>query len=66
MPSSRSTTPEANLYADPAGDIVTVHNVAKAFGPHQVLKGVSLSVTKGTAVALIGPSGSGSRRCFAA
>lgn len=45
-------TPESDL-------IVDVINVTKSFGTHQVLKGVSLSVKKGTAVALIGPSGSG-------
>jgi polar amino acid transport system ATP-binding protein len=43
----------------PTEDIVTVRHLSKAFGTHQVLKGVSLSVKKGTAVALIGPSGSG-------
>lgn len=39
--------------------IVRVDNVKKAFGDNQVLKGVSISVRKGEAVALIGPSGSG-------
>lgn len=39
--------------------IVTVNNVTKAFGANQVLKGVSMTVRKGEAVALIGPSGSG-------
>ena len=39
--------------------IVRVDRVTKAFGTIQVLKGVSMSVRKGEAVALIGPSGSG-------
>lgn len=39
--------------------IVRVDNVTKAFGANQVLKGVSMTVRKGEAVALIGPSGSG-------
>lgn len=47
------------LNGEPAGDIVTVRNVVKSFGAVQVLKGVSMSVKKGSAVALIGPSGSG-------
>ncbi|SIT44078.1 putative transporter subunit: ATP-binding component of ABC superfamily transporter [Paraburkholderia piptadeniae] len=39
--------------------IVSVRDVKKSFGAHQVLRGVSLEVEKGTAAALIGPSGSG-------
>lgn len=39
--------------------IVQVDNVTKAFGDNQVLRGVSMTVRKGEAVALIGPSGSG-------
>lgn len=39
--------------------IVEVSNVTKAFGDNQVLRGVSMTVNKGEAVALIGPSGSG-------
>ena len=60
MSTPRPTATQANgLNADLAGDIVDVRNVTKSFGAHQVLKGVSMSVKKGTAVALIGPSGSG-------
>ncbi|WP_276314370.1 amino acid ABC transporter ATP-binding protein [Paraburkholderia phosphatilytica] len=36
-----------------------MRDVKKAFGTHQVLRGVSLDVKQGTAAALIGPSGSG-------
>jgi len=39
--------------------IVQVENVSKAFGANPVLRGVSMTVNKGEAVALIGPSGSG-------
>jgi polar amino acid transport system permease protein len=34
-------------------------NIHKAYGPHQVLKGVNLSVGKGEVISIIGPSGSG-------
>ncbi|MDT0354734.1 amino acid ABC transporter permease/ATP-binding protein [Herbaspirillum huttiense F1] len=34
-------------------------NIHKAYGPHQVLKGVNLSVRKGEVISIIGPSGSG-------
>jgi cystine transport system ATP-binding protein len=40
-------------------DRVVAEGVHKAFGDNEVLKGVSFSVTRGTATAIIGPSGSG-------
>ena len=39
--------------------ILVASNIQKAFGANQVLKGVSLSVTRGEVVSLIGASGSG-------
>jgi polar amino acid transport system ATP-binding protein len=39
--------------------MIEVSDLWKAFGPLQVLKGISLTVPRGSAVALIGPSGSG-------
>ena len=39
--------------------IVELRDIHKAFGKTQVLRGISLSVPKGKAVAIIGPSGSG-------
>ena len=39
--------------------IISIKNVSKAFGNHQVLKDVSFNVEKGEVVCLIGPSGSG-------
>ncbi len=39
--------------------ILTIDHAAKSFGENQVLKDISLSVSKGDVLALIGPSGSG-------
>lgn len=39
--------------------IISINNVSKSFGRNDVLRGVSMHVRKGEAVALIGPSGSG-------
>jgi polar amino acid transport system ATP-binding protein len=41
------------------GAALAAEDLHKAFGDHQVLKGASLSVSKGEVVALIGASGSG-------
>ncbi len=39
--------------------MITVNNVFKNFGQHEVLKGVSCNIQKGEKVVIIGPSGSG-------
>jgi phospholipid/cholesterol/gamma-HCH transport system ATP-binding protein len=39
--------------------VISMHDVAKAFGSNHVLRGVSLEVERGTTVALLGASGSG-------
>ncbi len=39
--------------------MIEVHDVKKSFGGHQVLKGVTFSVAKGEALAIIGVSGGG-------
>jgi polar amino acid transport system ATP-binding protein len=39
--------------------MISVANVSKRFGSHEILKGVTFSVSKGEVVCLIGPSGSG-------
>lgn len=39
--------------------MISVNNIYKYFGKHQVLKGVSCNIKKGEIVSIIGPSGSG-------
>ena len=41
------------------GQILTISHAAKAFGGNEVLKDISLGVSKGDVLAIIGPSGSG-------
>ena len=43
----------------PAGAMIEIVDLWKAFGSLQVLKGVSLRVERGSVIAIIGPSGSG-------
>ncbi|WP_136439308.1 amino acid ABC transporter ATP-binding protein [Pacificoceanicola onchidii] len=43
----------------PDQPIVSIHNVKKAFGSLEVLKGVSMDIMKGEVICIIGPSGSG-------
>ena len=38
---------------------LSMHNVHKSFGTHNVLNGINLDIANGTVVTLIGPSGSG-------
>ena len=40
-------------------NMITVSNLHKSFGDHPLFKGISLDVSKGEVVVLIGPSGSG-------
>lgn len=42
-----------------AHKLVTIRNLVKRFGTHEILRGVSLEVVKGEVVVVIGPSGSG-------
>src|ERR1039458_8528697 len=57
-PSSRSAA--LSPAAEPAKTpIVEVDNVFKAFGPQHVLNGVSLNVSPGETMAVLGRSGSG-------
>jgi branched-chain amino acid transport system permease protein len=42
-----------------AGEALSVHGVAKAFGGNRVLRGVDLAVRPGHVVGLVGPNGSG-------
>ncbi len=51
------------------GDMIQVRGVHKAFGTHEVLKGVSLDVARQQVCVILGPSGSGKStllRCVAA
>jgi polar amino acid transport system ATP-binding protein len=45
--------------ATESGHLVRAINVTKAFGSHEVLKGVDMNVDPGEVVCLLGPSGSG-------
>lgn len=58
-PVSLASSSMSPLASEAAENIVSVRDVKKTFGAHQVLRGMSLEVQKGTAAALIGPSGSG-------
>ena len=40
-------------------DIIKVEGVAKAYGKHQVHKGLDLGIKKGECFTLLGPSGCG-------
>lgn len=39
--------------------MIEIQNIHKSFGPHEVLKGVSVSIPQGEIICVIGPSGSG-------
>ena len=39
--------------------LIDVHDLHKAFGEHQVLKGIDIQICKGEVIAIIGPSGCG-------
>jgi len=39
--------------------MIQINNLKKAFGPHQVLKGIDLDIPEGQATGLVGPNGAG-------
>ena len=39
--------------------LIQVENLEKSFGDHQVIKGISTTISRGDVVAVIGPSGCG-------
>ncbi len=45
--------------AQGAAPIVNIQGLRKAYGPHEVLKGIDLQVQRGEVIAIIGKSGSG-------
>ena len=51
--------PAKNSPAASNGVLLEVENLKMSFGEHQVLKGVSLSVTKAEVVCILGPNGCG-------
>ena len=46
--------------------MISVRNLKKSFGSVEVLKGVNLDIAEKEVVVIIGPSGSGNRRCCGA
>lgn len=44
--------------------LLSIHNLEKAFGGVQALRGINFHVDRGEAVALIGPNGAGKTTCF--
>ena len=53
-----SSAPSANS-VQPGGVLLEVRNVAKCFGPREVLKNISLRIASGEFLTLLGESGSG-------
>ena len=54
---SSNVTPQA--LADTSATLLEVRNIAKNFGPHRVLKNISLEIASGEFLTLLGESGSG-------
>jgi ABC-type transporter Mla maintaining outer membrane lipid asymmetry ATPase subunit MlaF len=52
MPASTTTAPAADL-------LLQVDDLHKSFGAHEVLKGISLEVARGSVSTVLGPSGAG-------
>ena len=44
--------------------MIQITDLRKSFGPNKVLKGISLNVTLGEVLCIIGPSGSGKSTIF--
>ena len=55
----RVTTEAKDATYEFRGPVISVRNLEKKFGEHEVLKDISLSVAEGEVVSIIGPSGSG-------
>ncbi|WP_292484774.1 ABC transporter ATP-binding protein [Methanohalobium sp.] len=55
------------MFADNVGsmdDVISVKNLSKSIGNHQVLKNICFSVKKGSTVAIYGPNGAGKTTLF--
>lgn len=60
QPSAQDSAAEKDRRVDAARDaVVSVRDARKSFGQTEVLKGISLDVSQGEVVAVIGPSGGG-------
>lgn len=61
MPDKANDTDQtlSTAEASAAGSVVTLSHAKKTFGSNEVLKDISLSVSKGDVLAIIGPSGGG-------
>jgi len=57
-----NTTPQPGERSP--GAVFSLHGVGKSFGPAEVLKDLSFSITAGERVAVIGPSGAGKTTLF--
>jgi phospholipid/cholesterol/gamma-HCH transport system ATP-binding protein len=53
------STPPIDSQHDKSVPFVAVENLVKSFGPHTVLDGISLSVSRGETLAVLGRSGTG-------
>lgn len=58
-PTDGAAHPSAHAAASQGRPVLSVRNLAKAFGSNVVLRDIDLDVRRGNVVALIGPSGSG-------
>ena len=46
--------------------MITIDNIRKSFGANAILRGIDLSIAKGSVTVILGPSGSGKTTCCAA
>lgn len=59
-----NTTSKKRKEDDMAQTVISMENVTKNYGPHKVLKGVSMNVDKGDVYGLIGKNGAGKTTMF--
>ena len=59
MTTPSRTTESADSHGRPARHAISIRNLKKSFGSNEVLKDISLDISEGEVVCVIGPSGSG-------